>query len=74
MCNYDWDRFQCAWFVFQGLVCCRARILGQSAAKDSVQSMTAEEIIAAARRSGKDPDAWLMDARRRGILKEEPGQ
>lgn len=38
--------------------------------KDSgpaVQTMTAAEVTAAARKLGKNPEAWLRDAQERGI-------
>ena len=51
---------------------CRPRRQAEEASP-AVEPMTSEEIEAAARKLGKQPEAWLRDARDRGIL-TAPGQ
>jgi hypothetical protein len=46
---------------------CRPRRQAEEASP-AVEPMTREEIEAAARKLGKQPEAWLQDARDRGIL------
>ena len=46
---------------------CRPRRQAEEASP-AVAPMTREEIEAAARKLGKQPEAWLQDARDRGIL------